>query len=41
MKGDYDQSFGVLGLKPGAGEDEIKRAYFRLVRQYPPEKYPE
>lgn len=41
MKGDYDQSFEVLGLKPGAGEDEIKRAYFRLVRQYPPEKDPE
>ena len=41
MKGEYDQSLEVLGLKPGAGEEEIKRAYFRLVRQHPPEKDPE
>ena len=30
-----------LGIEPAATNDEIKRAYFRLVRQYTPEKAPE
>ena len=29
--------YEVLGLKRGATLREIKRAYFRLVREYPPE----
>lgn len=41
MTNDYRQCYEVLGLNPDAGEDEIKRAYFRLVRQHPPEKDPE
>jgi len=27
----------VLGIEPGSSETEIKRAYARLVRKYPPE----
>ncbi len=30
--------YEVLGLKRGATLREIKRAYFTLVREYPPEK---
>lgn len=33
--------YEVLGLKPGADEKEVKQAYFRLVRQFPPEKDPD
>lgn len=33
--------YEVLGLKEGASQAEIKRAYFSLVRQYSPEKDPE
>lgn len=33
--------YEVLGLKDGADEKEIKRAYFKLVRQFSPEKEPE
>lgn len=33
--------YEVLGLPEGAGQKEIKRAYFKLVRQYSPEKDPE
>ncbi len=33
--------YGVLGLHRGASEREIKRAYFALVREYPPEENPE
>lgn len=36
-KNDYE----VLGLSPGAQPDEIKRAYFKLVRKYSPERDPE
>ncbi len=35
------EHYEVLGLAEGAGEQEIKRAYFRLVRQHSPEKDPE
>ena len=30
--------YAVLGLERGANQAEIRRAYFDLVRQYPPEK---
>jgi curved DNA-binding protein CbpA len=33
--------YAVLGLMRGASPREIKRAYFDLVRQYPPEQYPD
>lgn len=33
--------YGVLGLDRQASEAEIKRAYFQLVRQFPPEREPE
>ena len=35
---DYYQS---LGLETGASVLEIKKAYFSLVRKYPPERFPE
>ena len=33
--------YAVLGLMRGASPREIKRAYFDLVRQYPPEQRPD
>ena len=36
-----ENNYEVLGLKEGADEKEIKRAYFKLVRQFSPEKDPE
>lgn len=33
--------YAVLGLQRGATLREIKRAYFSLVREYPPEEEPE
>lgn len=33
--------YQILGLSEGADQKEIKRAYFKLVRQYSPEKDPE
>ena len=36
-----EKYFRELGLEPGASEKEIKRAYFKLVRQFSPEKDPE
>jgi curved DNA-binding protein CbpA len=33
--------YSVLGIDRQASEAEIKRAYFLLVRQYPPEREPE
>jgi len=33
--------YAVLGLVRGASPREIKRAYFDLVRQYPPEEHPD
>ena len=38
MHKDYYQ---ILGISAGADKKEIKKAYFKLVRQYPPEKEPE
>jgi len=36
-----DDPYQVLGVAPGAGSDEISRAYRALVRRYPPELNPE
>lgn len=36
-----ENPYEVLGLQRDAGEAEIKRAYFQLVRQHPPERDPE
>ena len=33
--------YELLGVQQTAEAEEIKRAYFRLVRQYTPEKHPE
>lgn len=33
--------YDILGLEPGASQAEIKKAYFRLVRQHSPESDPE
>lgn len=33
--------YAVLGLQRGAELRQVKRAYFRLVREYPPEEQPE
>jgi curved DNA-binding protein CbpA len=33
--------YTVLSVERSADDGEIKRAYFRLVRQYPPEQEPE
>lgn len=33
--------YETLGLQPGASQAEIKKAYFKLVRQHSPEKDPE
>jgi curved DNA-binding protein CbpA len=33
--------YAVLGLVRGASLSEIRRAYFELVREYPPEEQPE
>jgi len=33
--------YAVLGLVRGVSPREIKRAYFDLVRQYPPEEHPD
>lgn len=41
MTTEYQRCCEILGLTEKAGQDEIKRAYFRLVRQHPPEKDPE
>jgi curved DNA-binding protein CbpA len=32
--------YGVLGIERRAPEADIKRAYFQLVRQFPPERSP-
>lgn len=36
-----EDPYAVLGLSRNAPEREVKRAYFRLVREYPPEENPE
>jgi tetratricopeptide (TPR) repeat protein len=34
-----EQSFGILGLKPEATAEEVKRAYYDLVREWHPDKH--
>lgn len=34
-----ENPYEVLGIKPGASEDEIKNAYKKLVKKYHPDKY--
>ena len=41
MTTEYQHCCEILGLSTDAGPDEMKRAFFRLVRQHPPEKDPE
>lgn len=36
-----DSYYDILGLKPGVSQAEIKKAYFRLIRQHSPETDPE
>ena len=36
-----DQLYQLLELQPGASAEDVKKAYFRLVRKYNPEKEPE
>jgi curved DNA-binding protein CbpA len=36
-----DNPYKVLGIEKTASEAEIKQAYFRLVREHPPERDPE
>lgn len=38
---DYPEALKVLGLKRGASEQEIRGAYFHLVRKNPPETDPD
>ncbi len=33
--------YRVLGVSRGASADEVRQAYFRLVREHPPERDPE
>jgi len=36
-----DDVYAVLGLDHAATAEDVRRAYFRLVRQYPPEAHPD
>lgn len=36
-----DDPYTVLRLDPSASAEDVRRAYFRLVRQYTPEAHPE
>lgn len=36
-----DDPYAVLGVDRAATFEDVRRAYFRLVRQYPPEAHPE
>ena len=38
---DTNDAYRVLGLSPGASEDEVKAAYRALAQQYAPEAKPE
>src|SRR5262249_28246161 len=41
MSKPYSNPYAILELDPGASSDEIKRAYFALVRAHPPESDPQ
>lgn len=36
-----DDPCEVLGLPPGAGDDEVRAAYLRKVKEHPPDRDPE
>ena len=36
----FDDPYAVLGLKPGASEEEVKRAYRQLAKKYHPDMNP-
>lgn len=36
-----ENPYEVMGLPPTSSEEDVRRAYFRLVREYPPEQDPE
>ncbi len=36
-----EDPYAVLGVERGATAEDVRRAYFRLVRQNPPEAHPE
>ena len=36
----FDDPYRVLGLKPGASEEEVKRAYRQQAKKYHPDKNP-
>jgi hypothetical protein len=40
MNKEYDYSYRILGLRPGASPSEIKSAYRRLVKLYHPDRDP-
>jgi curved DNA-binding protein CbpA len=35
-----NEAYSILGLEPGASDDEVNAAYRRMVRRYPPELNP-
>lgn len=41
MTTNFGDPYRILGLKRGASHEEIRRAYFRQVREHPPETDPE
>ena len=36
----FDDPYRILGLKPGASEEEVKRAYRQLAKKYHPDMNP-
>ena len=38
IRGSLDQAYAQLGLQPGAGDAEVKKAFRKLVSQYHPDK---
>jgi curved DNA-binding protein CbpA len=36
----HDDPHQVLGIPPAAGDDEIRAAYLRKVKEYPPDRAP-
>jgi curved DNA-binding protein CbpA len=41
METTQQDPYAVLGLEPSASAEQVRQAYFRLVRQYTPEAHPE
>ena len=36
----FDDPYSILGLKPGASDEEVKRAYRQLAKKYHPDMNP-